>query len=106
MSVVWRRAWESGCGDSVKQKLINYNTEDMAALRRVTECIAEIVEGMGKDRCKADEANALPPVVRAEDIPASMTRREFGRGNFASLNLNTSTSALLRVSARQSIPPD
>jgi predicted RecB family nuclease len=38
-SVAWRRAWESGGGNAVKQKLITYNTEDCAALRRVTECI-------------------------------------------------------------------
>jgi predicted RecB family nuclease len=82
-SVVWRRAWESGGGNSVKQKLLTYNAEDCAALRRVTERIAEIVEGMGKERSQADCAPGAPQVVRAEDIPASTTRREFGRGNFA-----------------------
>jgi predicted RecB family nuclease len=82
-SVAWRRAWESGGGNSVKQKLITYNAEDCAALRRVTERIAEIVEGLGKDRSQADYALGSPKVVRAEDIPASTTRREFGRGNFA-----------------------
>ena len=82
-SVVWRRAWEAGGGDSVKQKLITYNTEDCVALQRVTECIAEIIVGMETDRGQVDEIPGSPKVVRAEDIPASTTRREFGRGNFA-----------------------
>jgi predicted RecB family nuclease len=59
-SVAWRRAWESGGVNSVKQKLITYNAEDCAALRRVTERIAEIVEGMGKDRSQADDALGSP----------------------------------------------
>jgi predicted RecB family nuclease len=81
-SVVWRRAWESGGGDAIKQKLITYNAEDCAALRRVTECIAEIVEGVGEGESQTGGA-AGSQVVRAEDIPASTTRREFGRGHFA-----------------------
>ena len=86
-SLVWRRAWEAGGGNSVKQKLITYNAEDCAALRRVTERIAAIVEGMGKERSQADEAIGSPKVVRAEDIPAFTTRREFGPGNFAFADL-------------------
>jgi predicted RecB family nuclease len=82
-SVAWRRTWESGGGDAVKQKLITYNAEDCAALRRVTECIAEIVEGVGKAGSRATEAVGPPKVARAEDVPASTTRREFGRGHFA-----------------------
>jgi len=82
-SVAWRRTWELGGGDAVKQKLITYNAEDCAALRRVTECIAEIVEGTGEDGSKAGGGIGPPKVARAEDIPASTTRREFGRGHFA-----------------------
>jgi predicted RecB family nuclease len=82
-SVTWRRAWESGGGNIIKQKLITYNAEDCAALRRVTEHIVEIVEGTGKKGSQAGEAAGLPQVARVEDIPASTTRREFGRGHFA-----------------------
>jgi hypothetical protein len=81
-SMAWRRAWESAGEDAIKRKLITYNAEDCAALRRVTECIAEIVEGMGKGTSQPDEAGGPPKVARAEDIPASTTRREFGRGHF------------------------
>jgi predicted RecB family nuclease len=82
-SLAWRRAWESGGGDVIKQKLITYNAEDCAALRRVAERITEIVEGTGENGSQAGEAATPPKVARAEDIPASTTRREFGRGHFA-----------------------
>src|SRR5262249_3560318 len=81
-SMAWRRAWESGGEDAIKRKLITYNAEDCAALRRGTEGIAEIVEGMGKGTSQPDEAGGPPKGARAEDIPASTTRREFGRGDF------------------------
>jgi hypothetical protein len=82
-SVAWRTMWESGGGDAIKQKLITYNAEDCAALRRVTECLAEIVEGAGEGGSQAGGAAGPPPVARAEDIPASTTRREFGRPRYA-----------------------
>jgi predicted RecB family nuclease len=81
-SVAWRRAWESGGGDAIRQKLLTYNAEDCAALRRVTECIADIVEGAGEDGSQGG-GGGPPQVARAEDIPAFTTRREFGRGHFA-----------------------
>jgi predicted RecB family nuclease len=82
-SVAWRRAWESGGGDIVKRKLINYNAEDCAALQRVTEHIAEIIGGTGDSGSPAVDTGGPPKVARAEDIPASTTRREFGPGHFA-----------------------
>jgi predicted RecB family nuclease len=82
-SVVWRRAWESEGEDAVKQKLITYNAEDCAALRRVTEHIAEIVKGTGANGDQVGDVAGLPKVARAEDIPAPTTRRDFGRGHFA-----------------------
>jgi predicted RecB family nuclease len=82
-SVAWRRTWESGGGDAVKQKLITYNAEDCAALRRVTECIAEIVAGAAGDGSQHGGAAGPLPVARAEDISASATSWEFGRQHFA-----------------------
>lgn len=82
-SVAWRRTWEASGGDTVKQKLITYNAEDCAALRRVTECIAEMVPRAGADGSHVDEAAGLLKVTRAEDIPLSTTRREFGQRAFA-----------------------
>jgi predicted RecB family nuclease len=87
-SVAWRRMWELGGGDVVKQKLIIYNTEDCAALRRVTESIAEIIKGMGEGGSQAGNITGPLKVDRAENIPASTAQREFGRGNFASPELD------------------
>ena len=82
-SVVWRRAWESGSGDAIKQKLITYNTEDCAALRRVTECIAEIVAGATGNGSQSGNPTGSLPVARAEGISASTTSWEFGQQHFA-----------------------
>ena len=39
LSLVWRRRWEQGGRDEFKNKLVEYNLEDCAALRIVTERI-------------------------------------------------------------------
>jgi hypothetical protein len=49
----------------------------------VTECLDEIVGGTGENGSQAGDAAVPSKVARAEDIPASTTRREFGRGHFA-----------------------
>jgi predicted RecB family nuclease len=82
-SVVWRRAWESGGGDAIKQKLITYNAEDCAALRRVTECVGEIVMGAAGNGSQAGAAARPLPVARAEDVPAYTTPWEFAKQHFA-----------------------
>jgi predicted RecB family nuclease len=58
-SLVWRRKWEQSRDDAYKQRLIAYNREDCAALRRITDHIEaiglnfdagvgrEVVEGHG-----------------------------------------------------------
>ena len=55
-SLAWRSRWEQSRDQGWKDRLITYNAEDCAALRRVTECIAEIVEGMAKGTSQPDEA--------------------------------------------------
>jgi predicted RecB family nuclease len=106
-SIAWRRAWESGGEDATKRKLITYNAEDCAALRRVAECITGIVEGMGKRTSQPDGAGGLQKVTRAEDILASTTRREFGRGHFVLPGTRIRQPLrLLRLSAGQGIRPD
>jgi predicted RecB family nuclease len=41
-SIVWRRRWEQGRNDSLKQRLLGYNAEDCAALRLVVEHLETI----------------------------------------------------------------
>jgi predicted RecB family nuclease len=82
-SVVWRRTWEADGGETVKQKLITYNTEDCAALQRVTECIDGIVGGTGQGGSQAGDPAGSPKVAWAEDIPALTRPREYSRKQFA-----------------------
>jgi predicted RecB family nuclease len=48
MSLVWRRRWERGDGEEFKVKLLRYNLEDCAALKRVTEVVGGIVAAYGE----------------------------------------------------------
>jgi predicted RecB family nuclease len=41
-SIVWRKHWEAGHADEWKQKLVRYNREDCAALRKVSELVSAI----------------------------------------------------------------
>jgi predicted RecB family nuclease len=41
-SLVWRRRWEQGRNDSLKQRLVAYNAEDCVALRLVVEHLGTI----------------------------------------------------------------
>jgi predicted RecB family nuclease len=65
MSLVWRRRWERGEGQDFKDKLLRYNLEDCAALKRVTEGILAVV-----DACKLDPGT-LPVGGAAPDFPWS-----------------------------------
>jgi predicted RecB family nuclease len=42
LSIVWRARWESTRDDVWKQTLLNYNLDDCAALRRVTDLLRDI----------------------------------------------------------------
>ncbi|HWT80831.1 MAG TPA: ribonuclease H-like domain-containing protein, partial [Candidatus Methylomirabilis sp.] len=41
-SIVWRKRWEVTKNEEWREKLLTYNLEDCAALRRVTESVASI----------------------------------------------------------------
>lgn len=41
-SIVWRKRWEIDGNDSWRQKLVTYNQEDCAALRKLTEFLCEV----------------------------------------------------------------
>jgi predicted RecB family nuclease len=54
-SIAWRKRWETGHANEWRQKLVTYNREDCAALRKVTELISMI-------SCQSSEAKAPRPV--------------------------------------------
>jgi predicted RecB family nuclease len=70
-SIVWRRTWEDSHDEEWKQRLITYNLEDCAALKKVTQFLYILVAGTdavsGKPACDSTEAES-PRVTRVEDI--------------------------------------
>jgi hypothetical protein len=66
-SIVWRKRWEAGHADEWKQKLLTYNREDCAALRRVTEFL------------RANEAGASGTKPAGANDPSVMSVEELDR---------------------------
>ncbi len=67
-SIVWRKRWEAGHADEWKQKLLTYNREDCAALRRVTEFLHAEGAKPGEASGAESAARNEPPVVPVEAL--------------------------------------
>ncbi len=83
-SLVWRARWEQTREPIWKEKLLTYNAEDCAALRKV----AEFVQAVGEfARWRGEGAGGTPPsgptVAWADEVSAPSSRREWGRIKFA-----------------------
>ena len=66
-----------------KDKLLNYNAEDCAALMKVTECVQAIGEAARARGTDASFAPSGPPVAWADEAGRLSNRREFCRVKFA-----------------------
>jgi hypothetical protein len=81
-SLVWRAHWESTQAEEWKQKLLTYNQEDCAALRKVTDLVyaacAQTPCPPGQTPC----AVGGPPVARVQDIDRWANDRKWGKVNF------------------------
>lgn len=70
-SIVWRRKWEDSHDEEWKQRLITYNLEDCAALKKVTEFLYVSIAGAdsvsGKPTGDTSEAES-PRVTKVDDI--------------------------------------
>ena len=53
-SLVWRARWEESRDAVWKDKLLTYNAEDCAALRKVTEFVQAVGEAATKPGCRGD----------------------------------------------------
>jgi predicted RecB family nuclease len=81
-SVVWRKRWEATRGEEWKQKLMNYNLEDCAALNRVAE-VVYVITDMAKSAAAPGPSNVESlPIVRVQDIDQLANDRKWGRINF------------------------
>src|SRR5262249_796089 len=87
MSLVWRRRWEWGEGEEFKSKLLLYNLEDCAALKRVTEVVCGIIAVYGEpNQGTSDGKAAGGPWAKATD--AIPEYRKWSRVNFACPDYN------------------
>jgi predicted RecB family nuclease len=80
-SLVWRARWDQGREVGWKEKLVTYNAEDCAALRKVTE----FVQGVGEAARNRSEGAPAPPsssFVAWVDEIATSRRRTWCRPEF------------------------
>jgi len=81
-SIVWRRRWELNSDEVLKRRLITYNSEDVHALKRITESIYHIV---AVEESKSDIPRLIDgkfEVARVEDLEPQSCRREYGKATF------------------------
>ena len=82
-SLVWRKNWEVIGSASLKEKLVTYNIEDCAALRKVTEFLYTICFNQaspGQPQSWTHEGHQLS---RVEEIEPQWNRREWCKPNFS-----------------------
>jgi predicted RecB family nuclease len=81
-SLVWRTHWEITSNQQWKQKLLNYNQEDCAALKRVTEFIYSAVNAVGPAQGLPPGDNQ-PPVTQVQELDRLANDRKWGPVQFA-----------------------
>ena len=83
-SIVWRRTWEEEHSIGLKMKLVTYNSEDWAALKKVTQFLDAICPSRAptlnpKEMVSIDGH----PVWQVEQIDSQSSRREWCNAIFA-----------------------
>lgn len=73
-SLLWRRSWEKGRDASLKRSLLEYNQEDCAALKRITEFIRRAI-------CPTDSCPEAPgpEVAAVQDLNTQTRKTEWNR---------------------------
>jgi predicted RecB family nuclease len=81
-SLVWRARWEATGDDRWRQKLLTYNQEDCAALRKVTDFMYAAVAAMDQARALPATAAGQPPVASVQDLDRAGNERKWGKVRF------------------------
>jgi predicted RecB family nuclease len=81
-SIVWRKKWEISRGEDWKKKLVTYNFEDCAALKKVVEVLHIIISRPGAESAQPASEKGEPPVAFVEDVEKLTDFYTWGRGNF------------------------
>jgi hypothetical protein len=81
--LVWQARWQQGREPVWKEKLLTYNAEDCAALRKVTEFVQAVGE-IARQRGEGTVVPAsCPPVGWADELSTQPTQKEWCRQSFA-----------------------
>ena len=67
-SLVWRARWEQAREQCWKDKLLTYNAEDCAALRKVTEFVQAVGEAARRRGEEGRDSRQVPAVAWADEI--------------------------------------
>jgi predicted RecB family nuclease len=81
-SLVWRARWEQTRDQCWRDKLLTYNAEDCAALRKVTEFVQAVGEAVRSRGERGDVGPHRPAIVWADELKIPSSRREWCRPNF------------------------
>jgi predicted RecB family nuclease len=81
-SLVWRARWEQNRDAVWKNKLLTYNAEDCAALKKVTEFVQSISEAARSRGEEVTPASSCSAVAWADEVGKSSSRREFCAAKF------------------------
>jgi uncharacterized protein YprB with RNaseH-like and TPR domain len=81
-SIVWRKKWEASRGEDWKQKLVTYNFEDCAALKKVVEVVHIIIARPGAESAPPASEKGEPPVAFVEDVERLTDFYTWGGVNF------------------------
>jgi predicted RecB family nuclease len=83
-SLVWRARWEQTHEQCWKDRLIAYNAEDCAALRKVTEFVQAIGEAAIRRAGGMADASVTPPAIAwGDELAVPSSHKEWCRPDFA-----------------------
>jgi predicted RecB family nuclease len=90
-SLVWRAGWEQTGEESFKQRILQYNLDDCAALKRVVEVLFAIAPGEVAAKAAPAAMATMPPLARVEELdtlafPRKSGSIEFVNPDFAAVN--------------------
>jgi predicted RecB family nuclease len=82
-SLVWRSCWEEDRKLVWKEKLVTYNAEDCAALKKVTDFVQAVGEMARRRGDETVDNKAGSSVTWAEEVVTSILRQQSGGPRFA-----------------------
>jgi predicted RecB family nuclease len=83
-SLLWRAQWEKTLDEQWKRRLIQYNSEDCRALRRITEILYLLCTQDSSVPVPATSGQQLPPSTLVQDLVPYSSRPEWRAQQFSS----------------------